>query len=236
MKKALGRPAQSIIGQVSADIREKQKELSQLRQDEKRYREQKEQKEKEALDLQRRIQAEEEKRRQLQDDPDADKKVLEQKEGLIKNLKKDLKTKQKENTRLQKHYEDSQKKTQKIGQLETSILQEEQKRDSMERRLNSTRTFDALKEQENNLLRQNEEDQAIINDEGAAEFDKEAAEEHIAARNEELARLQTQIAEREDAMPLREKIKEIFKKHGVTVTFLLRASLLEQFLELLPKL
>jgi len=59
-------------------------------------------------------------------------------------------------------------------------------------------------------LQQNEEDQAIINDEDASELDKEAAEERIATRNEELARLQTQIAEREDAMPLRERIKEIF--------------------------
>jgi len=56
--------------------------------------------------LKRRIQAEEEKRQQLHDDPSADKKVLEQKEGLIKNLKKDLKTKQKENAQLQKNYED----------------------------------------------------------------------------------------------------------------------------------
>ena len=93
----------------------------------------------------------------------------------------------------------------------------------MERNFNSTRSFDALKEEENNLLRLNEEDQAIIDDEDAAELDKEAAEERIAARNEELARLQTQIAEREDAMPLREKIKEIFKKQGVTVTGILLA-------------
>jgi len=55
-------------------------------------------------------------------------------------------------------------------------------------------------------------------------LDKEAAEERIAARNDELARLQNQIAEREDAMPLPEKIKEIFKKHGVTVTSILLAA------------
>ena len=167
---------------------------------------------------------EEEKRQQLQDDPDVDKKELKRKETLVKKFKKDLKTKQKENAQLQKNYEDSQKKSQKIGQLETSILEEEQKRDLLERNFNSTRSFDALKKQENNLLRQNEEDQAIINDEDAAEFDKEAAEERIAARNEELARLQTQIAEREDAMPLREKINEIFKKHGVTVTAIVLAA------------
>jgi len=172
----------------------------------------KEAKEKEELSLKRRLKAEQEKLQQLKDDPDNDKKELERKDVLIKNLKKDLKTIQKENAQLQKNYEDSQKKTQKIGELDTSILQEEQARDSLEKRLNSTRSFDVLKEKESNLLRQNEKDQAIINDDDAAEMDKEAAKEKIAARNEELARLQTQIAEREEAMPLRERIKEIFKK------------------------
>ena len=46
----------------------------------------------------------------------------------------------------------------------------------------------------------------------------------MAARNEELARLQTQIEERERAMPLRERVKEIFKKYGVTVTAIFHAA------------
>ena len=54
--------------------------------------------------------------------------------------------------------------------------------------------------------------------------DKEAAEQRVAARNEELARLQTQIAEREAAMPLRERVKEVFKKYGVTVTAIFLAA------------
>jgi len=37
------------------------------------------------------------------------------------------------------------KSTQKMGQLEASILQEEQTINSLERRFNSTRSFDALK-------------------------------------------------------------------------------------------
>ena len=36
--------------------------------------------------------------------------------------------------------------------------------------------------------------------------------------------MQTQIAEIEAAMPLRERIKEIFKKHGVTLTAILLAT------------
>ena len=38
----------------------------------------------------------------------------------------------------------------------------------------------------------------------------------MAERNEEIARLQTQIAEREGALSLRERVKEIFKKYGFT--------------------
>ena len=54
--------------------------------------------------------------------------------------------------------------------------------------------------------------------------DKEAAEARVAQRNEELARLQTQIAERVAFMSQRGKIKEIFKKHGLTVTAIFLAA------------
>ena len=42
-------------------------------------------------------------------------------------------------------------------------------------------------------------------------------------RNEELARLQTQIEERERVRPLSERVKDILIKYGVTVTFILLA-------------
>ena len=87
----------------------------------------------------------------------------------------------------------------------------------MEERLNETKSFDDLKEQESKLQQQNEEVRAIIEDENTSQLDKDAAEERIAERNEELARLQTQIAEREAAMPVRERIKDIFKKNGLTM-------------------
>ena len=94
----------------------------------------------------------------------------------------------------------------------------------MEERLNQTKPLDALKEQESELQRQNEEDQAIIQDENASPSEKEAAEGRVAERNEEIARLQTQIAERERGRPLLERVKEIFKKYGVTLTAILLAA------------
>ena len=116
------------------------------------------------------------------------------------------------------------KTQEKIDQFQTSISEEERKRNALEERLNSTKTFDALKEQESHLQWLKEEDQAIIPDEMAPSFDKEAAEERVAARNEELARLQTQIAEREAAMPLRERVRKIFQKYGVTVASIFLAT------------
>jgi len=94
----------------------------------------------------------------------------------------------------------------------------------MEERLNQTKPLDDLREQESELQRQNEEDQAIIQDENASPSEKQAAEDRVAERNEEIVRLQTQIAERERGRPLLERVKEIFKKHGVTLTAILLAA------------
>ena len=81
-----------------------------------------------------------------------------------------------------------------------------------------------MKEDIDHLKRQNEKDQVVIQDEMAASIDKEAAEERVAARNEEIARLQTRITEREATMPLKERVREIFKKYGVPVTAIFLAA------------
>ncbi|KAL9966910.1 hypothetical protein ACROYT_G025050 [Oculina patagonica] len=112
----------------------------------------------------------------------------------------------------------------RVDQLRASLAAIESRRNTLQERLNDTRALDDLKEKEAELKQQNEEDQAVIEDENASPTDKQAAEERVAERTEELGRLQTQIAERERALPLRERIKEIFKKHGVTLTAILLAA------------
>ena len=94
----------------------------------------------------------------------------------------------------------------------------EKDRNEIEKRLNSTKILDELKEQESKLKGQNKEDQAIIQDDNTSPSEREAAEARVAERNEELSYLRTQIEEREAGMSLRERIREIFKKYGVTVT------------------
>jgi len=143
---------------------------------------------------------------------------------LKKNYQTDLENKKKELDSLTKKARNREKEQAKVDRLRASLAAKESETNAMEERLNQTKPLDDLKEQESELQRQNEEDQAIIQDENASPSDKEAAEGRVAERNEELARLQTQIAERERGRPLLERVKEIFKKYGVTLTAVLLAA------------
>ena len=125
-----------------------------------------------------------------------------------------------------------------IDDLKDKISNKETKKKAEERNFYKTKQTEEIKEREEEIKKQNEEDQKILNDENIFPQDKQDAEERIAQRNEELAGLQTLIQEREEAMPLREKIKEIFKKNGVTVTaiFLAAGSQSKRLLAQLPTL
>ena len=81
----------------------------------------------------------------------------------------------------------------------------ERKRNIIEERLYSTKRSDELEDDEVRLKRLNEEGQAIIDDINTSEFDKEAARERMADRNDEILRL----TERENSLSLRERIKLI---------------------------
>ena len=108
-----------------------------------------------------------------------------------------------------------------MDKLRASFSAKERERNTFEARLNSTKTLDDLREQEAELERQNEEDKRVIEDENISPSERAAAEARVEEREEELARLRTQIQERN--LPLRERIKEIFKKYGFTVIAVLLA-------------
>ena len=149
---------------------------------------------------------------------------LQRLQRLKKNLENDFENAKKEVSTLQKQAKTKAKEQKSVDQLRAKIAAKEIERNTIELRFNDTRTLDELKEQEAELQRQNEEDQAIIDNEEATPSDKQAAEGRVEERQEELARLRTQIDERERALPLRERVKEIFKKYGVTVTAIVLAA------------
>ena len=143
---------------------------------------------------------------------------------LKKNYQKDLDSMKKKMVSLEKEAKNKEKAQERVDRERAKLAQIEKERNEIEERLNKTKAIDELKEQKNDLKRQNEEDQKIIQDENTTPSEREAAEARVAERNEELDRLQTQIGERESAMPLLEKVREIFKEHGVTVTAIFLAA------------
>ena len=85
-------------------------------------------------------------------------------------------------------------------------------------------TFSKLKKDREELERKNKEDMNIINDENASSYEKTAAEVRVEMRNEEIKQLTTRIEGMERERPLREKVKDIFKKYGVTVAAIVVAA------------
>ena len=229
-KTSLGPEAESLIAQENEEIRENRQRLreaeKQLRDAEKLASE-REKAAQEVQNLRNRIernQAQIEKIQEEQGTNVESESELQRLQQLKKNYQKDFENAKKEVAALEKQAKTKAKEQTRVNQLRPSLAAKESERNTMEVRLNDTRTLDELKEQEAELQRQNEEDQAVINNEDASPSDKQAAEGRVAERQEELARLRMQIDERERALPLRERVKEIFKKYGVTVTAIVLAA------------
>ena len=225
-KTSLGPEAKSLIAQDNDEIRENRQRLreaeKQLRDAEKLASE-REKAAQEVQDLRIRIERTQAKIDQLGSNVENESELREMQQR-IKNYQNDFENAKKEVATLENQVKTKSKAQKSVDQLRAKIASKESERNTMEARLNDTRTLDELKEQEAELQCQNEEDQAVIDDENTSPSDKQAAEGRVAERQEELARLQTQIDERERALPLRERVKEIFKKYGVTVTAIVLAA------------
>ena len=229
-KTSLGPEAESLIAQDNDEIRENRQRLREAEKelrDAEKLASEREKAAQEVQDLRIRIertQAQIDAHTQEQGTNVESESELRRLQQLKKNLQTDFENAKKEVSALQKQAKTKDKEQKSVDQLRAKIAAKERERNTMEARLNDTRTLDELKEQEAELQRQNEEDQAVIDDENTSPSDKQAAEGRVAERQEELARLQTQIDERERALPLRERVKEIFKKYGVTVTAIVLAA------------
>ena len=219
-KNSLGPEAESLIDKDNVIIREYE---SQIRNAE-RITTEKEETAKKMQHLRNKIERTKASMEQL--DPIENESEYRQKQQLLKNYETDYENEKKKYAALEKQ----EKEQTRVDQLRASRAAKESERNTLEERLNTTKTLDDLNEQVNNLERKNEEDKEIINDENTSPSERAAAEERVAEREEELARLNTQIDEREKDMPLRERIKEIFKNTVLQLqqSLLLLVSRLEQ--------
>ena len=115
------------------------------------------------------------------------------------NPRKSLKT-------MKKTLKENQKATKDVARYQEIFDDEKQKEKTLEARLNRIKPLDDLKEQKETLESQIEEDKRVIEDENTSPSEREAAEARNTEREEELARLDQQIQEREEALPLRERV------------------------------
>ena len=140
---------------------------------------------------------------------------------LEKNLKINLKNYEKEFAtaeKIQKQKIQERLKLRKdVDKLQASYDTTVKERNDTEAGLNRTKPLDELKERDETLKRENEEDQRIIDDPNASQSEKQAAVARMAERIGERERLAPQMQQREEALPLRERVKNIFKKYGWTV-------------------
>ena len=137
---------------------------------------------------------------------------------LERNLKTDLQNERVELKQLQKRQDKTLKETRQcVGKLKQEIYAAAKERDELELGLNKTKPLNELDERYETLKRKNEADRKIVDDDNATSSDKQTATERIIEREEEMERLGQQIQEREQELPLRERVKNIFKKYGWTL-------------------
>ena len=126
------------------------------------------------------------------------------------NLKTDLENLTKETAALEKQ---QAKQQAKVVKLKAQVATKAKERNKLQAGLDSTKPLDELKEEVDEMEKQNEEDRRWL-DENPSSSERQAVEDRVADREDKLARLRTQVQEREEALPLRERIKNIFKKYG----------------------
>ena len=98
------------------------------------------------------------------------------------------------------------KAAKEVARLKRQYETQKQKRDTIEAELNTTKPLDELEKEAAELKRKIEADRQIMNDENASSRERMAAGVRFSENTDELARLDPQIQEREQELPLRERV------------------------------
>ena len=220
---ALGESAEEMIAEDNTALRDTQRRLDEAQQAEVRLNAQAQKQEQEAQERQRlETQLEQINQRidnmvneggtEMERQMETDRLKRER-----AKLKRDIDAAKK----LEKGYAQTAKEQNKaakeVERLKRQYENQRQKRDTTEATLNRTKPLDELEREREELKRKIEEYREIMDDKDATTRERMAAGEQFSENTDELARLETQIQEREEALPLRERIKNIFKKYGWTL-------------------
>ena len=132
-------------------------------------------------------------------------------------LKRDIDAAKKLEKEYAKTAKEQDKVAKEVERLKRQYENQRQKRDTTEANLNRTKPLDELEREREELKRKIEEYREIMNDKDATSRERTVAGERFSEITYELARLGPQIQEREEELPLRERVKNIFKKYGWTL-------------------
>ena len=219
----LGSPAENIIAEDNTALRDTQQRLDEAQQLETRLNTQVKKQEQEAQERQRlETQLEQINQRIANMEKEGGTEMEKQMEtDRLKRVSAKLKRDIKEAKAAEKGYAQTAKKQDKaakdVERLKRQYENQRQKRDTTEATLNRTKPLDELAKEAETLKRKIEEDRLIMNDQDATPQQRMAAGERFSENTDELARLDPQIQEREQELPLRERVKNIFKKYGWTL-------------------
>ena len=132
-------------------------------------------------------------------------------------LKRDIEEANKKEKEYAQTVKERDKAARDVARLQRKYDAKRQKLTAEEARLNRTKPLDELETEREDLKRKIKEDMETMYDENASLAQKSEATARFEARTAELERLEPQIQEREEALPLRERVKNIFKKYGWTL-------------------
>ena len=223
ISQALGKPAEEMIAEDNTALQDTQRRLDEAQQAEARLNAQAQKQEQKAQERQR-LETQLDQINQRIDNMVNEGGTERERQMETDRLKREsakLKRDIDATKKLEKGYAQTAKEQDKaakeVERLRRQYETQRQKRDTTEATLNRTKPLDELEREREELKRHIEEYREIMDDEDATPQQRMAAGERFSENTNELARLDPQIQEREEALPLRERIKAIFKKYGWTL-------------------
>ena len=162
--------------------------------------------------------------RQLENDIHAleDKAGTSLDEDTIQRFKDEKRALEAELQRKREQYDQTQVKAKEAHQLQTEINELKLANRNIDRQLNErgakpTKMLDELEQEKAELEKRLAEKRRVLEDENASSSEKEAAKQKVEEDEPALERVNEDIEREEQKLPLRERVKNIFKKYGWTL-------------------
>ena len=143
-------------------------------------------------------------------------------EATIQRFKDEKRALEAEHQRKREHYDQTQVKVKETLQLQTEINDLKLASRDIDRQINKlgvkpTRMLDEMVQKKAELEKRLVEKRRVLENENASPSEREAAQKQVDTDERALERVNEDIEREEQKLPLRERVKNIFKKYGWTL-------------------